>query len=60
MNPNLQELRLESLNDVRVAYFEGLALPQLRRLSLRGSFCHDQLLEAIVRTTNVLEQIDIG
>ena len=59
-NVNLQELRLEGLHGVNAEHFDALRLPQLRVLSLARSSCGDELLGVIIRTTKVLQKIDIG
>ncbi len=60
LNSNLQELQLKDVSDLSTEHFDGLKLPLLQLLSLRGSACDDALLGMIVRTTAVLRKIDIG
>ena len=60
LNANVQELRIERVVNLSYSHFDGLKLPQLRLLSLRGSRCDDELLGVIVRSTSVMQRIDIG
>lgn len=59
-NTNLQELRLEAVQDLVVTHFDGICLPRLRLLSLKGTVCDDALLTSLVVTTEKLQHVQIG
>eukprot|EP01032_Pedospumella_encystans_P008212 gene8212-9775_t len=60
LNSDLQELYFEGVCDLETGHFDELHLPHLQLLSLQGSACDDELLGVIVRSTEVLQKIDIG
>ena len=59
-NANLQELRLEEVQDLVVKHFDGICFPRLALLSLKGTVCDDALLTSLVRTTEKLQHVQIG
>ncbi len=59
-NVNLQEFRLENVHQIDAEHFDALCLPHLRVLSLKGTICGDEKVNAIIATTRVLQKIEIG
>jgi len=59
-NANLQDLRMLNVKMLITSLFEDVHLPQLATLSFHRTICNDALVGAVVRTTSVLQQIDVG
>eukprot|EP01032_Pedospumella_encystans_P012308 gene12308-14250_t len=57
---SLQELRLEGVEALEISHFEEVKLPQLDILSLQRSDLDDELLSAILCTTEKLHHLNIG
>jgi len=57
---NLLEFRLENVLQIDAEQFDALCLPHLRVLSLKGTICGDEKVNAIIQTTIGLQKIEFG